>query len=188
MTPFTSLLLPTIVAAVAVFILSSIIHMAMPWHRSDYGQVPDDDALLDAIRPLNIPPGDYVVPSPYGPGGQGRNPEFMSKFKRGPSVLMTLHAGGEMNMGRYMGQWFLFTVLVAAIAACMTGSIVPPGGSDHAIFHQAGAVTAIAYSLGAWPLSIWYHRKWSTAFKSTFDALIYGAATGLIFTWMWPKG
>jgi hypothetical protein len=37
MTPFMSLLLPIVLAAVAVFILAMIIHMAMPWHKSDYG-------------------------------------------------------------------------------------------------------------------------------------------------------
>jgi len=69
----------------------------------------------------------------------------------------------------------------------MTGAIVPPGGDDHTIFHYGAAVTAIAYAFGAWPMSIWYHRKWSTTIKDTIDAAIYGAATGLIFTWMWPK-
>ena len=186
MTPFTSLLLPIAVAAIAVFILTSVIHMAMPWHKSDYGRVPDDDAVLDALRPLNIPPGDYMVPSPYATGG-GRNPEFTANHHRGPNVLMTIRHGETMKMGKYMGQWFLFTLLIAGIAGCVTGSIVKPGGDDHAIFHYASIVTFCSYTLGAWPLSIWYHRKWSTTLKGAFDALIYGVATGLVFAWMWPK-
>jgi len=63
MTPFLSVLLPVVVASAAVFILSLII-MAMPWHRSDYDTAPSDDAAIQAIRSLNLAPGDYSVPNP----------------------------------------------------------------------------------------------------------------------------
>ena len=185
MTPITSLVLPILVAAVAVFVLSLIIQTVMPWHKTDFDNVPNDDAVIDAIRQLNIPPGDYTVPSPRLPGG-ARNPDFVAKWAAGPSVTMTV-IPPSANMGRYMAQWFAFTLLVAIIAGWVTGTIVGPGGSDHTIFHYGIIVTFLCYSLGAWPLSIWYHRKWSTAFKSAFDALLYGLATGLVFTWLWPK-
>lgn len=186
MIPIASLALPILVAAVAVFVLSSIIHMAMPWHKSDYGNVPDDDAFMNAVRPLNIPPGDYTVPNPRLPGG-GRNPEFMPKWSAGPSVNMTVMPPGPMSMGRYMGQWFAFTLLVSAITGWVTGTIVEPGEHHKAVLHYAAILTFLSYSLGAWPLSIWYHRKWSTALKGAFDAVLYGVTTGLVFAWMWPK-
>lgn len=185
MTPFMSLLLPVLVAAVAVFVVSLIV-MAMPWHKRDYGNVPNDAAAIEAIRALNLAPGDYSVPNPRLPGG-GRNPDFIENWERGPSFTMTLIPPGNISMGRYLASWFAFTLLVAAIAGWTTGWLVPPGGEDHTIFHLAGIITFCSYTLGAWPLSIWYHRKWSTALKTAFDALLYGAATGLIFTWMWPK-
>ena len=184
MTPITSLVLPILAAAVAVFVLSMVMQMA-PWHKGDYGNVPDDDALLNAIRQLNIPPGDYVVPSPRLPHGS-RNPDFVEKWAKGPSVWMTVIPPTE-KMGRYMGQAFAFAVLVAGIAACVTSTIVGPGGNDHAIFHYGAIITFLSWSLGAWPQSIWYHRKWSSAFKGAFDAALYGVATGIVFTWLWPK-
>ena len=186
MTPFLSLLLPVVVAAAVVFVLSSIVHMAMPWHKSDYGNVPSDDAAMAAIRSLSLAPGDYAVPNPRLPGG-GKNPDFISNFERGPSFHMTVMDPARMNMGKYMGTWFLFNLLVSAIAGWVTGSIVAPGGDAHAAFHFSAIVTACSYGLGAWPLSIWYHRKWSTAFKGTFDAFLYGLATGAVFMWMWPR-
>jgi hypothetical protein len=185
MTPFTSLALPILVAAVAVFVLSTLVQMAMPWHKGDFGNVPDDDEFLNAIRRLNIPPGDYIVPSPRLPGGS-RNPDFVEKWAVGPSVTMTV-IPPSASMGRYMGQWFAFTLLVAAIAGWVTGTIVRPGGDSRAVFHFAAIITFLCYSLGAWPLSIWYHRKWSTAFKSAFDALLYGVTTGMVFSWLWPR-
>ena len=40
--------------------------------------------------------------------------------------------------------------------------------------------------MGGWTLSIRYHRKWSTAFQETFDAILRGLATGGVFLWLWP--
>ena len=185
MTPIASLALPILAATVVVFILSLIVQQAMPWHKRDFDNVPDDDAVLDAIRRLDIPPGDYTVPSPRLPDGS-RNPDFVEKWAKGPSVMMTVIPPSS-NMGRYLGQWFAFTLLVAAIAGWITGTIVAPAGNHHAVFHYAAIITFLSHSLGAWPLSIWYHRKWSTAFKSAFDALLYGIATGLVFGWLWPR-
>ncbi len=185
MTPITSLLIPIVVAALAVFIVSMII-MAMPWHRSDQGNVPNDDAAIAAIQSLNLAPDDYAVPNPRLPGG-GKNPDFIAKFERGPSFHMTVMDPRRMNMGIYIGTWFLFTLLISTIAGWVTGSIVAPGGNTHAVFHFSAIITACSYGFGAWPISIWYHRRWSTAFKGTFDAILYGLATGAVYMWLWPK-
>jgi hypothetical protein len=37
-----------------------------------------------------------------------------------------------------------------------------------------------------WPLSIWYHRDWSTTIRSTIDGLIYALLTAGVFGWLWP--
>lgn len=188
MIPIASLLLPVLAAAVAVFILSTIVQNVFPWHKTDFGNVPDDDALMNAMRELKVTPGDYMVPSPRLPSGD-RNPAFVEKWAEGPSVVMTVIPPSD-NMARYLAQWFAFTLLVAAIAAWMTSTIVGRGGGNantHAVFHYGAIITFLSYSLGAWPLSVWYHRKWSTAVKGAIDALLYGVATGLVFVWLWPK-
>jgi hypothetical protein len=186
MTPFTSLLLPMVVAAVAVFVLSMIVHLAMPWHKSDFARVPDHEAAIAAIQSLSLPAGDYAVPHSQLPGG-GKNPDFTADFERGPTFHLTMMPAGGMHMAKYLGSWFGFMLLIAAIAAWVTGSIVPPGGNSHAVFHYSVIITACAYGFGGWTLSIWYFRKWSTAFKGTFDAILYGLATGAVFIWLWPK-
>ena len=185
MTPFMSLLVPIILSAVAVFLLSAILHMAVPWHKSDYAPLPNEDAALSALASLAIPPGDYSAPGPFRPDGS-KNPDFMSRLKSGPMYMMTVTRPNAFNMGNTLGVWFLFTVLVAVISACLAGSVVEPGGDRHDIFHYAGAATFLSYSLGEWPLAIWYHRKWSTVLKNTVDALLYAAVTGFIFTHFWP--
>ncbi len=50
--------LPILISALFVFVVSSLIHMFLPWHKKDYRKVPDEDKVMDALRPLNIPQGD----------------------------------------------------------------------------------------------------------------------------------
>src|SRR5689334_10193722 len=136
---FTSLVLPILAAAVAVFILSSVVQAVMPWHKKDFDNVPDDDAVINAIRQLNIPPGDYCVPSPRLPDGT-RNPDFVEKWAAGPSLTMTVIPPSS-SMARYLGQWFAFTLLVAAIAGWVTCTIVERAYDRHAVFHYGAIIT-----------------------------------------------
>jgi hypothetical protein len=62
MTAISMLWLPVLLSSVLVFIVSAIIHMLTPWHRSDYPRFANEDKVLDALRPLGILPGDYLMP------------------------------------------------------------------------------------------------------------------------------
>jgi hypothetical protein len=186
MTPFMSLLLPIIVAAVVVFLLSNVIHMMMPWHKSDYEPFPDEDAVLDALRPFSIPPGDYMAPAPRSMDHM-KSPDYLAKRTRGPVLMATVMKNGGFNMGPLLATWFLFVLIIAAIVGCVTGSILGPGADGHAVFHYSGIITFMSYCMGAVPFSIWYQRKWSSTFKNALDALIYAAGTAAVFMLMWPK-
>lgn len=185
MTPFLSLLLPIAAAGVAVFILSAIIHMT-PWHKGDYRELPDEDGVMQALRPFNLPPNDYMVPHPRT-GDYMKSAEFDAKCAAGPMMVVTVIPSGPWPMGRIMGQWFLFVLVVAAAVACVVGTIVAPGAPAHIIFHHAAVITFLSHAMGAVPLSIWYHRKWATTFRATVDAALYAALTGWIFSMLWPK-
>jgi len=50
MVPLTALWLPILLAAVIVFVASAIMHMVLPYHKSDYQPLPDEDKLLAALR------------------------------------------------------------------------------------------------------------------------------------------
>ena len=67
MVPLASLWLPVVVAAVLVFVVSSIIHMMLPYHRTDFARLPAEDDVMRSLRASKIPPGDYFIPCPGGP-------------------------------------------------------------------------------------------------------------------------
>src|SRR5213593_4987063 len=104
MVPITSLWIPILLSAVIVFVVSSIIHMVLPYHRTDYRKVPAEDEVMEALRKFDIPPGDYMIPCGEGPAAM-KKPEFIEKMKKGPIVLMTLSPGAALAMGKYLFQW-----------------------------------------------------------------------------------
>ena len=186
MTALTALWLPILVSAVIVFIASSIIHMAPLWHRKDYPAVPNQDQVLDSLRPFAIPPGDYMLPRAANMD-EMKTPEFKEKLKRGPVVMMTVVSSDAFNMGRSLVLWFIYTLVVSFFAAYIAGRAVAPGEPYLEVFRFAGAASFIAYVLGLWQMSIWYHREWSATIKATVDGLIYALLTAGTFGWLWPK-
>jgi len=183
-----ALWLPIIVAAVLVFFSSSIIHMFLPYHKSDWKGVPEEDAFMDAMRPFNVPAGDYVVPR-AGSMEDMKSEEFKEKAKKGPIIFMTvLPSGDPFAMGAQLAQWFLYSILVGVFAAYITGRTLGPGADYRAVFRVAGCTAFIGYSLAHMQRSIWYSQSWSTTLKNMFDGLVYGLLTAGAFGWLWPDG
>ena len=83
MTTIAALWLPILLSAVVVFLASSVIHMMTPWHKGEYPKVPNEDGVMNALRPFAIPPGDYMVPRCENPK-EMHTPEFQEKLKKGP--------------------------------------------------------------------------------------------------------
>ena len=50
-----------------------------------------------------------------------KSPEAVEKFKRGPIGLLTVIPSGAPAMGKYLGQWFLYCVVVGIFVACLAG-------------------------------------------------------------------
>ena len=186
MTDLLALWLPILLSAVFVFIASSIIHMATPWHAGDYRKVPNEEQVMDLLRPLGIPPGDYMVPRASSME-EMRSREFQEKFERGPVMMTTVMPPGSMSMGRNLMLWFLYLVVVSLFAAYITRSALAPGADYLQVFRFAGATAFIGYSLALWQMSIWYRRAWGSTIRATIDGLIYALVTAGVFGWLWPQ-
>jgi hypothetical protein len=185
MVSLMSLWLPILLSAVFVFVVSSIIHMLLPYHRSDFGKVPTEDEVMDALRKFEIPPGEYVIPCPGSPEVM-KSPEFIEKTKRGPVAFMTVLPNGPLAMGKQLIQWFVYCVVVGIFAAYVASRAVTPDSDYLAVFRFVGCTAFLCYAVALWQNSIWYSRAWSTTLKSTFDSLVYALFTAGTFGWLWP--
>jgi hypothetical protein len=178
--------LPILVSAVAVFVLSSVIHMLSPWHKNDYPALPNEDATMDALRPLAIPAGEYMAPRPADREAL-RSGAHAEKVKRGPVFILNIFPAGGMSMGRNLGLWFIYLAVVAGFAGHIAQAAGFVRGDDHRIFHTVGLSALMGYAFALWQMTIWYRRPWLTSVKVTVDGLIYAILTAYIFVWLWPQ-
>jgi hypothetical protein len=181
-----ALWLPVLLSAVIVFVASSLIHMALPIHKSDYRKLPDEPKVLDSLGAAGVTPGrEYRFP--FCTQKEMKAPETIEKMNRGPVGLLVIMPSGSMNMGKFLGQWFLYCVVVSLFTACVTGSTRAPGSGYTQVFHVAGLTAFIGYSLAQAQNSIWRGVTWGVTLKHMLDGLIYGLLTAGTFGWLWPK-
>jgi hypothetical protein len=180
-----ALWLPIVLSAVLVFVVSSVIHMVFTWwHRDDFRAVPAEDAVMEALRPFNIPQGDYVMPHACSSKERGE-PAFRNKLEQGPVAFLTV-CSADFSMGRSLALWFGYCLLVGLFAAYLAGRALGPGAEYLEVFRFAGAAAFSGYSLALLQSSIWYKRRWSATLKCMLDGLIYALLTAGTFGWLWP--
>lgn len=185
MTTLQMLWLPILLSAVLVFIVSSLIHMGPFWHRGDYPKLPMEEQLRTAVRPLDLPPGDYMIPRPSSSADM-RSAEFMEKIRQGPNLVLTVLPNGPFSMARNLVQWFVYLLIVGLFAAYIAGRARPPGTPYMEVFRFVGATAFIGYAVALWQMSVWYRRSWGMTIKATVDGLIYALLTAGVFGWLWP--
>ncbi|MBL8732284.1 MAG: hypothetical protein JNN13_07935 [Planctomycetes bacterium] len=185
MTSLVSLWLPIVLSAVFVFVVSSLIHMVLQVHKSDYSKLPDEDGVLDALRQRGAAPGQYVFPF-VASMKEFERPEVKAKFERGPTGFLVLRGRDCMNMGRALGQWFAFCLVIGLLVAYVGGLTLAPGSEGMRVFRITATITIMAHAFSSVPDSIWKGIRWATTWRFVFDGVLYGLTTGATFAWLWP--
>ena len=185
MVPLTALWLPVLLSAVIVFVASSIMHMVLPYHRSDYRQLPDEDKLLAALRGVGLKRGLYIFP--FGTHKDMKSPAMQEKYNQGPVGMMTVFPSGPPAMPKYLAMWFVYCLVIGFFTAYVTGRTVMSGAHYLAVFRVAGTVAFMAYGVGQVSNGIWAGQPWSVTIKHVFDGLIFALLTAGTFGWLWPR-
>lgn len=184
MVPVGELWLPIVVSALAVFVVSAVVWMVLPYHRTDWKRVSNEDLFLDAVRGQKLAGGMYMFPgcSP----ADVKTPEGKARLEKGPwGTLIVL--GDKPSMGRSLSRWLGYLLIVAVAVAFLTGHFVPKGGNVKAVFHQAAAAAWIVFSGAAITGWIWEGKPGSWVLKGVFDGAIYAATMAAMFRWLWPS-
>lgn len=185
MVAWSALLLPAVISAVLVFFASSLIHMVIQWHRSEYKTLSNEDEVRAAIRKTSPVPGKYIMPFCKDSKEMG-SPEMERKFTEGPNVVMFVRENGMVKLGPFLGKWFAYTFVVSLVAAYVARATVAPGAEYLHVFQVVGAAAWLAYAWAIPADSIWMGKPWSATFVYMFDGLIYAALTAGTFAWLWP--
>jgi hypothetical protein len=178
-----ALWLPIIVSAVIVFVASSIMHMVLPYHRSDYKKLPDEDKAREALR--GLPRGLYSIP--YCTHQSMKTPEIQEKFRQGPVGLVTVFPTGLPVLPKFLAMWFGYCLLIAFFVAYLTYHTVGLGANYLVVFRVAGTGAFMAFSLAHISDGIWKAEPWGNVVKEVFDGLVYGLLVAGTFGWLWPR-
>jgi hypothetical protein len=159
--------------------------MILRYHSNDFRKFPDEDAAAEALRELNLSPGEYMLPHASSMKEMS-TPEFQAKVAKGPGAILTIWPGGRPSMVTNLTQWFLYSVVVGIFAAYVAGRALGPGAPYLSVFRFVGVTAFACYAVAGWQNSIWYKRSWTTTLKNTFDGLLYALLTAGTFGWLWP--
>jgi len=181
-----ALWLPILLSAVIVFIASSILHMVLPYHKSDYRQLPDEDKLLATLRPAGLQKGLYVFP--YSTHKEMNSAATQEKYKQGPVGLLTVFPSGPPAMPKFLTLWFFYCLIIGIVVAYLTAHTVTPGAPYRHVFRVAGTAAFLAYGLANLSNGIWKGQPWSNVIKEVVDGLVYALLTAGTFGWLWPRG
>ena len=185
MVPLAALWLPILLSAVIIFVASSLMHMVLPYHRSDYSQLPDEDKIRATLRSANLKRRLYVFP--FCTHKDMKSPAAIEKYKQGPVGFLTILPSGPPAMPKFLIQWFVYCLLIGFFVAYLTGHTVAPGAHYLAVFRVAGTAAFLAYGLGHLSDGIWKGQMWGTTIKEVIDGLVYGLLTAGTFGWLWPR-
>ncbi len=185
METLTTLWLPILVSAVFVFIVSSVIHMALPVHKKDFQKLAREDELLASMRLLGVEPGQYMFPCPTSMKDMS-SPDMLKKYAQGPVGQLTVRPNGTPAIGKSLVQWFAYSIVIALFAGYVGTLALAPGADSMQVFRVTGTVAVLGYAFSNVSDSIWKGASWITTAKYVLDGVAYGLVTGAAFAWLWP--
>lgn len=185
MVTLAGLWLPILLAAVIVFVASSIMHMLLKYHQGDYRKLPDEDKVVGVLRGAGLTRGLYHFP--FTTHKEMKSPEVQAKFKEGPVGFITVMPSGPVNMGKFLGLWFAYCIVVGIVVAYLAAHTVTAGAPYRHVFRVVGTAAFLAYSVGPLINGIWKGQPWSMVIKEAIDGLVYALLTAGTFGWLWPR-
>jgi len=186
MVSIPDLWLPILAATVLVFVASNIVWMALPHHKSDASRLPDEASAMDALGKQPLAPGLYRFPWANSMA-EYKDPAFVEKLRKGPVALLTVVPSGPVDMGRQLGLWTVYLVIMSILVAYLTGRVLGPGAHYLEVFRVAGTAAFLGYSGSQLPSAIWWGKPLRVAVKEILDGLAYGLITAGAFGWLWPR-
>jgi hypothetical protein len=156
------IILAGVLGGIAMFIWTSIAHMALPLGEAGIREIPNEQAVLSAIQTnigeqsgLYLFPGLGLGPNPTRQQRHEAMQHLGERFANNPSGILMYHPPGRpLMMGRWLGIEFateLFESLLAVFLLAQTRLVT--FGARVGFVTVAGILAAIATNVSYWN---WY--------------------------------
>lgn len=172
-----NVLLNTVVGAVAVFLLSSIWHVATPLGEVGVKNLPHEALLAPALQ-LAIPDAGFY----FFPGintskeltkeqQAAEQTRYLNAFKQGPTGILIYTPGGkDFNFGKLLVNQFLLSLVLAFFIACILAATA--GGTTYG---QRVLMVAVISAFGALivPIQYWNWYQFPANYTIAYAAGIF---------------
>ena len=154
------IILAGVLGAIAMFIWTAIAHMVTPLGEAGIGEIPNEEAVLAAMRSnIDAKTGLYMFP------GMGLGPDathaqqseamkgYEAKLEKNPSGLLLYHPAGSrtMNMPKYLTIEFITQLLEGLlVVALLAQTRIVTFGGRVAFVTVAGIFAAITTNVSYW--------------------------------------
>ncbi|HEV2096722.1 MAG TPA: hypothetical protein VGQ82_09470 [Chthoniobacterales bacterium] len=150
-----------ILGGIAMFIWSSIAHMALPLGEAGIREIPAEDTVLASLKfAIGDTHGLYLFPGPaLGPNpSREQKGEAMrrmaEKAARGPNGLLLYHPSRPFTMGRWLAIEFATELIESILAVFLLAQTrILTFGGRITFMTVAGVLAAIATNIPYWN---WY--------------------------------
>lgn len=179
--------LPILLSAVAVWIVSAVVWMALPHHKGDFIGLPNppgEDHFMEFVRASGIKPGNYSFPDCRDHAVM-KTERVQQAWEKGPVGHLSVWKT-PVTMGDKMVATFVVYLIVSTVIAYITRLALPDAAPFGKVFQVASTAGILAYCFSFIPNAIWFGAYKRTIIANVVDGIVYGVVTGLIFAWRWP--
>jgi hypothetical protein len=168
-------ILGVVLAAVVLFAWGTVFWMFTGLGSYICKGVPNESALMDAVKAQNLPDGNYVLPFPDEAAIKSQDPKAMEAFaekaRQGPLVRLQYRSAGDAPMSLpTFGMGFVHMLIsssLVAILLCLAGANLPSFLARWLFVVTLGVFAAVNIHLAN---PIWFQHPWTPSLMLAFFA------------------
>lgn len=176
----TSLIVPIILSAIALFFASFLSWMVIQLHRRDWIKLAKEEQFLSTMQELDVPQGNYMFPGCDSPA-EMKTEEYQHKWENGPRGIITVFP--KVSMGKKLGMTIVYYFIVSFCLAYLSTLAISPGAEFEVVFRFMATAGFLVFLSSVVQHSIWFHIR---IVGHIIESILYAIILGLIFGLLWP--
>lgn len=165
-----ALWIPIILAAAIMFIGSSFFWAALPHHKKDWKQLPNEAAVASALEGAET--GQYMLP--HGDMSAGWWAAVLLQRRR-------------VSMGRNLVLHFFNQLLIAVLVGYLAYYAITPEASYLHVFRIAGTALVLGQIGALYSRWIWWGWSGRVILIETIENIICALLGAGVFGWWWVR-
>ena len=176
------ILIAALLGAIAMFVWTSIAHMATPLASMGLSQIPNEQAVMSQMQSNITAPGLYFYPwmDPKDPNAMVKMQQADKVHPHGLLIYSPPGVNSDANMGSMLIKEFIKQFVQALIAAWIASVIVGGFTMRWLVVTGMFVSSAIAQNISYWT---WYHFPLDFTLAAIIVEVVSGIVAGAAIAW-----